>query len=183
MPLVALVLVLLIPLAVIALMPLVLIQRFRHGRARRLVRPWAATLNVVAMLFSVAFFLTVAAVTNLWADRAFASALIGLALGGALGVIGLRLSRWESGPRSLHYTPNQWLVLAITLTVATRVVYGMWRGWAWWAESGRTQSLTDALGVAGTLGAGAIVLGYYLAYSIGVRRRIRQWEARSLRVI
>jgi hypothetical protein len=59
----------------------------------------------------------------------------------------------------------------------------MWRGWMWWADSGSTQSFTDAFGVAGTLAAAAIVLGYYLAYGVGVRRRIRQWEARSLRVM
>jgi hypothetical protein len=106
-----------------------------------------------------------------------------VAIGAALGFIGVRLTRWESGLRSLHYTPNQWLVLAITLIVAARVVYGMWRGWTWWGTGGNAGSFADAFGIAGTLGAGAVVLGYYLAYSVGVRRRIRQWEARSLRVM
>lgn len=32
-------------------------------------------------------------------------------------------------PRTLHDTPTRWLVLAITLVVAARIVYGLWRGW------------------------------------------------------
>jgi hypothetical protein len=180
-PLVALALLLLIPLVVIALMPLILIQRFRMGRARRPARPWLATINVIAMVFSAMFFLAGVAVTTLWVPGAFEAALIGLAAGGVLGAIGIRLSRWESGPSSLYYTPNQWLVLAITVTVAARLLYGLWRSWAWWAAGGSATSLPAAFGVTGSLGAAAIVIGYYLAYSIGVRGRVRRWQLRSLR--
>ena len=42
-------LVLLLPLAVVALMPLILLQRYRAGSARRLARPWIASLNLVLM--------------------------------------------------------------------------------------------------------------------------------------
>ena len=178
MPIVALVFVLLLPVAVIALMPLILIQRFRLGRARRLARPWMATLNVVAMVVSAAFFLTAAAVTSYWAAGAFSSALAGLAVGAVLGLIGVRLSRWEAGPRSLHYTPNQWLVLLITLTVAAKVLYGFWRSWAWWEHRDNAESLVAAFGVPGSLAAAAIVIGYYLAYSVGVRRHLRRWQSR-----
>jgi hypothetical protein len=173
MPLLALVVVLLIPFAVIALMPLILIQRFRLGRARRLARPWIANVNVIAMSLSVAFFLVTAALTSVWAAGALTAALAGLSLGCVLGMIGLRLSRWEPGPRTLYYTPNQWLVLAMTLTVAARVLYGFWRSWMWWAGNSSAESLLAAFGIAGSLGAAAVVLGYYLVYSIGVRRRIR----------
>jgi hypothetical protein len=171
-PLVALALLLLLPLIVVALMPLILVGRYRAGRARRLARPWLSTLNVIVTVFSVAFFLAMTAVTNVWVPRALASALMGLAAGCALGLLGLRLSRWESAPGSLYYTPNRWLVLGITLVVAARVVYGLWRSWnAWTAVSGDA-SLVVAFGIPGSLAAAATVLGYYLAYSIGVRRRV-----------
>lgn len=38
-----------------------------------------------------------------------------------------------------------------------------------------------AAGVAGSMAAGAVVLGYYLVYWIGVRRRYRRHVARQLR--
>ena len=44
-----LLLVLLLPVVLIALMPLILIQRYRVGTARRMARPWTATFNVVLM--------------------------------------------------------------------------------------------------------------------------------------
>ena len=50
-------LLLLVPLIVIALMPVMLIQRYRAGKARRLARPWVATLNLAVMAFSAVFFL------------------------------------------------------------------------------------------------------------------------------
>ena len=39
-------LLLLVPIVVIALMPVILIQRYRAGKARRQARPWVATLNL-----------------------------------------------------------------------------------------------------------------------------------------
>ena len=164
-------------------MPLILAQRFRVGSARRLARPWFATLNVVLMLVSATFFLVTAAVTNVWVPTAFVSALAGMALGMVLGAVGLLLSRWEETPRALHYTPNRWLVLAITLIVAVRIVYGLWRGWMSLDAALGYSTFAAAFGVAGSLGAGATVIGYYLAYGMGVRRRIGRWQKRPLRVM
>jgi hypothetical protein len=182
-PLLALALLLLLPLAVIALMPLILVQRYRAGSARRVARPWFATLNVVLMTFSATFFLIAAAVTSVWVPTAFTSALAGIAIGGVLGAIGLKLSRWEETPRSLHYTPNRWLVFGITLVVTARVVYGFWRGWMSLGPTPDDRSFIAAFGVGGSLGSGATVLGYYLAYGIGLRRRISRWQKRPLRVM
>ena len=55
-------------------------------------------------------------------------------LGGCLlGLLGLALTRWEHTPRALHYTPNRWLILIITLVVSARLLYGIWRIWhGWW---------------------------------------------------
>ena len=132
MPLVALALVLLLPLALVALMPLSLVLRYRASTARRQARGWVAAINVVAIGVSAALFLTVAAATSFWVPRAFTSALLGLAGGSALGLLGLVLSRWEATPGTLHYTPSRWLVLAIMLVVAARIVYGLWRAWHAW---------------------------------------------------
>ncbi len=174
MPLVILLAIaLLVMLFAIALMPVVLVQRYRTGTARRLARGWVATVNVLTIAISAALFLVGAAVTSIWAPDAFMYVVIGLGGGCLLGVLGLALSRWEATPHALHYTPNRWLVLAITLVVAWRVVYSFWRGWQSWRLGLDEGTWLVASGVAGSLAAGAVVLGYYLTFWAGVRRRIK----------
>ena len=181
MPLVLLLL--LVPLAVIALMPLILIQRYRAGKARRLARPWAVTLNLAVMAFSAVFFLVSAAVTTIWIPRAFTGAAAGLLAGLLLGAVGLAMTRWEYGASAMHYTPNSWLVLFVTLIVSARVVYGLIRSFAV-AQAGMSgAALVTAFGVPESLAAGATVIGYYLAYNAGLRWRIRRWQRRALRAI
>ena len=182
MPLILLALLLLLPLALALMMPFILVQRYRVGTSRRLARPWMATLNAIAMAFSGVFFLFAAAVTSVWIANAFTSAVIGMAVGCVLGIIGLWTSRWEATPRTLYYTPNRWLVLIVTLAVTARVSYGLWRGWTT-LRAAPDESFVAAFGVAGSLGVAAIVIGYYLAYGIGLRRRISKWEKRTLRVM
>jgi hypothetical protein len=177
----ALLLVLVLPLVAMAAMPLILIQRYRAGSVRRIARPWLAKLNVVAMVVSAAFFLTAAAFTNIWVARTLEAAAAGMTIGLGLGVLGLWLSRWESTPRSLHYTPNRWLVFAITFVVAARVLYGLARSIA--ALASGQESLITAFGLAGSLAAGAIVVGYYLAYAVGLWYHVRRWEQRPVRVL
>jgi hypothetical protein len=174
MPLLMLALPFVLVLAVLLFMPVILLQRYRIGTARRQARAWVATANVVAMGLSATFFMAVAAVTTLFVANAFTYSLIGLLAGAVIGVLGVWSSRWESTSGSLHYTPNRWLVLAITLVVTARVMYGFWRAWHSWRVSPDDTSWLASAGLAGSLGAGAVVLGYYLAYWIGVRRRVKR---------
>ncbi|MEO7135543.1 MAG: hypothetical protein ABI024_15145 [Vicinamibacterales bacterium] len=177
------VLLLLVPIVVIALMPLLLIQRYRAGKARRQARPWVATVNLSVMAFSAMCFLISAAFTTIWIPRSLAGAALGMLTGLLLGVFGLLMTRWESDARVLHYTPNRWLVLLVTLIVSARVLYGLFRTLAA-AQAGLSGSaLATAFGVPESLAAGAIVIGYYLAYNAGLLLRIRRWQRRTLRVI
>ncbi len=173
MPLIALAIV--IVLALIAIIPISIVQRFRMGTARRQARRWVATLNLAALTISVALFLVGSLVTSQWVPDAFTYTLLGLSMGAVLGVAGTMLTRWEhtTGGR-VHYTPNRWLVLAITLLVTARVLYGFWRGWEAWRASVESMTWVAASGVAGSVSAGAVVLGYYLVFWMGVRRRITQ---------
>ena len=179
MPLVLLLL--LLPLVVIALMPLMLIQRYRAGTARRQARPWMATLVVVAMAVSTVFFVISTAVTSIWFPGALRGAAVGLAIGAALGVCGYVLTRWEATVRSLHYTPNRWLVLLVTLVVSGRILYGLFRSFEAAAAGLSGTATLDAFGVPQSLAAGGIVIGYHLAYSAAVRWRIARWNRRALR--
>jgi hypothetical protein len=171
-PLIALAI--LIVLAFIAVIPVSIIQRFRMGTARRTARRWVATLNLTAVVLSVVLFLAGTLITSRWIPEALPNTLYGLAAGCVLGLLGTALTRWEYVGEGLKYTPNRWLVLAITLLVTARVLYGFWRGWEAWRASLESAAWVTASGIAGSMAAGAVVLGYYLIFWTGVRRRIRR---------
>ncbi|MDP2320281.1 MAG: DUF1453 domain-containing protein [Acidobacteriota bacterium] len=172
-----------LPVVLLALTPFLLVLRYRAGTARRLARRWVATVSLAASAISVSLFLFGAAVTTIWVPQAFSAAAAGLLAGCALGLLGLALTRWELTARTLHYTPNRWLVVAITLMVSARVLYGLWRSWLVARSGADDTSLVMAFGVPESLAVGATVLGYYLAYSAGLGWQIRRWERRALRVL
>lgn len=165
-------------LAIIALIPISIIQRFRVGTARRQARGWVAALNMGAIGFSVTLFLISAYLASRWVPEALAYTLTGLGAGAVLGVAGLALTRWEHGSGRVYYTPNRWLVLAITVVVAARVGYGFWRTWEAWRASVESMAWVAASGAAASMSAGAVVLGYYLVYWAGVRARVKQLTRR-----
>jgi hypothetical protein len=161
----------LVVLGVIALIPFSMVQRFRAGTAQRTARAWVASLNIVAVAFSVMLFLGGAFITSQWVPEAMTYSLAGLALGLALGAIGVALTHWEYREGRWRYTPNRWLVTAITVVVAARVLYGFWRSWETWKTLG---SLTEATasGLSMSMSAGSVVLGYYLVFWAGIRWQI-----------
>src|SRR4029453_3697305 len=121
----ALLLFVLLALAGVVLLSLAL--RYRAGTARRQARSWVASLNVWATSFSTVFFLSFTLLLSIWVGSAFRFALIGICVGGILGLLGLMLTRWESRPEGLFYTPSRWLALIIVFAIAARVLYGWWR--------------------------------------------------------
>ena len=163
----------LIVLALIALIPIAIVQRYRMGTSRQRARSWLASINAVGLALSAIVFLISAAFSSIWVPYALTYSASGLGIGIVLGIVGLALTRWERSPGALFYTPNRWLVLALTLVVTGRLMYGFWRAWHTWRVGVVDgSSWFAAAGVAGSMAAGAVVLGYYLAYSIGVRRRV-----------
>jgi hypothetical protein len=86
--------------------------------------------------------------------------------------VGLALTRWEAEPRTLYFTPSRALLLVLTLVVVARMAYGFVRGWMAWRATPDDASWLVSAGAAGSLAAGAVVLGYYLAYWSGVRLRL-----------
>ncbi len=154
------------------LFPLLLVQRYRAGKARRKGRRWAAKLSVILLTFSCLLFFITAALTSLWAPRAFGFSVVGLSAGALLGFAGLRLTRWETSSRGLYYTPNRWLILFLTLAVTARLLYAIWKAWHTWGLHGANTSWLTAAGLPGSLAVGAMVLGYYLTYNAGLYRRL-----------
>jgi hypothetical protein len=120
---------------------------------------------------SVLMFIFSAWLAGYWVDAALVHAVAGLGVGVLLGFAGLALTRFEATPQGLYYTPNRWLVLALTLVVAGRIAYGLLRMQQAWAADAHAAWLSQqgtVLAVAGLL------LGHYLAYAWGLRRRIRR---------
>jgi len=174
MPLILLFVILALILASVLIVPISVVQRYRVGVARRPARGWLVTLNLAGFSLSTLLFVVGAAMSNLWIPNALVATLAGLFAGGVLGVAGLALTRWEPVRGQWYFTPNRWLVLTITLVVAARLGYGFWRSWHAWRAGFAGNSWFVAAGVDGSLAAGALVLGYYVVYWAGVRRRLRR---------
>ena len=113
-------------LAVAGVVLLSIALRYRAGTARRQGRRWVASLNVWMTSLSAVFFLSFTFLISFWLGTAFRFALIGMCFGAILGLLGLAMTRWESQPEALFYTPSRWLALLVTLAIAARLVYGWW---------------------------------------------------------
>src|SRR5690606_24685667 len=95
--------------------------------------------------------------------------------GGVLGVLGLRLARFEAGGGMLHYTGNAWLASALVLLVALRVALAAWQAWHRAVEGIPAPGPWPWLATPASLWAfGGVLLGYPLAFMLGVRRRLRK---------
>lgn len=150
-------------------LPLVMWQRYRRGRARRRLRPWAVRLNAWSMLVSTALFLVAAWIAGLWVERALAHAMAGVLGGIAIGVPGAWLARLEREAGGLFHTPNRWLVLGLTLVVAARIAYGLWHLPLWHGDATHAAWLARQ---GGLLAVGGLLLGHYLGHAWALRWRL-----------
>lgn len=173
-------LLLLVPLLVagvfalwVVLLPLAITQRYRHGRARQRVQPWAVGANAWLLALSALVFLAGAWALGHWMPGALRDAVAGLAAGALVGVAGLRLDAFEATPQGFFRTPNRWLVLGLSLLLAARIVMGAWLAWRDAAGSDTLQWLTRG----GLLGVAGVLLGYALATAWGLRARMRRHSA------
>jgi hypothetical protein len=67
--------------------------------------------------------------------------------------------------------------------VSARVLYGFWRSWKA-AEAGMYGTdIVLAFGIPESLAVGGAVIGHYVAYAWGVRRRFRVWQRRPVRAM
>ena len=177
MPIILFALVLFVLLAFTGVVLLSLALRYRAGTARRQGRRWAATMNLWATSFSAALFLCFSFLISFSLGPTLQFALTGMAVGAVLGLLGLMLTRWESQPDGLFYTPSRWLALLVMLAIAARLVY------SWWHTMHRGASdeqhwLLSASGTQLSVAVAAGLIGYYLVYAIGVRIRIARNEKR-----
>lgn len=175
MPLLLLLPVFLLLLALALLLwPIGLWQRYRHGRARRRAWPWMILLNIGLLAIALLLFVVGAWIGGRWIDDALPNALFGLLAGGAIGVLGLALTRFEQGVDAIHFTSPPWLVLALTLLVALRALLGAWQAWhRGWVGEAAAMPWPWLESYGSLLAMGGLLLGYHLAYATGLHLRVR----------
>jgi hypothetical protein len=180
-PIILFALLLFVLLALTGVVLLSLALRYRAGTARRQARRWVASLNVWMTSFSAVLFLSFTLLLSFWVGSAFRFALIGITSGAIVGLLGLAITRWESRPEGLFYTPSRWLALIVTLTIAARFIYGWWRAThSGNSAPGNQHWLITASGTQLSVAVAAGLIGYYLVYCIGVRLRLTRHEQRHL---
>lgn len=171
-------LLLLLPIVVLAfvalwllLLPISLWARYASGRARRRAQQWVVRGNAWWLAISVPVLLLSAWLASHWMHEALRDAAVGLLLGVLVGIASLWLTRFERDAKGLVYTPNRWLVLAMTTLVALRIAAGVWLAWRH-ATGGAVDAIGDWIEAGAWSGVAGVFLGYALAYTWGLRARL-----------
>jgi len=158
---------------VVTLVLLAFIAWRLQARIRRMIarqklstmRPWV---NVILFPLLIA----VLALGSHTQPLAQASLAGGAVLGAALGVIGLRLTRFEVSAEGLYYTPSAHIGVVLSVLLVCRIAWRFLRtGFpaSPVAPSGAVALTPLTLALFGTLA------GYYFAYAVGLLR----WAAKS----
>lgn len=148
-----------------------------YSRVRRVIgrqqfhknRPWI-TIVVFALVFGLLMLSSMVQPMN-------AVALVaGAACGAALGVFGLRLTKFEQTPEGLFYTPSAHLGIALSLLLFGRVAYRMYQTYAV-ADQASATGMNAVTNSPLTLVIFAMLAGYYVTYAVGLIR----WHRRVVR--
>ncbi|HEY4069183.1 MAG TPA: hypothetical protein VGM74_19910 [Burkholderiaceae bacterium] len=159
---------LLVSLGVAALVVWRLYSRVRRMVGRQTLsrrRPWF-TVVLFPVLLALLLLGSIAHPIN-------ASSLIGgVVLGVALGVYGLRLTKFEATPQGLFYTPSAHLGIALSLLFIARIVFRVAQ--FYFAEGSAPASPHDLVHSPLTLAIFGTLAGYYVTYAIGLLRWARR---------
>lgn len=149
-------------IAILVMSPLIgwrMYSRIRRmvGRQRSTsVRPW-----IPVIVFPIV--LSLIAIASIAHPVALGALFGGLAAGIALGIYGLKLTKFEKTDEGLFYTPNAHLGIALSLLLVGRLIYRIVQVSTTEVSSSANNfgSSPFTLAILGTLGA------YYLTYAIG----------------
>jgi hypothetical protein len=154
---------------ILLLLPLILWRLYRRiprmvGRQRlSTVRPWL-TLTVFPLLLLL---LALAAVAH--PERLLLLAG-GAGIGVALGVYGLKMTRFEASAEGLYYTPSAHIGIALSLLFVGRIVYRLFEIYTMQAAAPHTAD--DFARSPLTLAVFGVLAGYYSAYAA----RLLRWR-------
>jgi len=114
----------------------------------------------------------------------------GIVLGAALGLLGLRLTRFETDPvRGDCYVPNPWIGAVLVALLLGRLV---WRFLVLWPQAQQVTALAAAQTPGATMPMGyhsspltllifGLLVGYYIAYYAGLLVHHRRFQRASAR--
>lgn len=157
------------PILIAAVIGLRLYVRMRRSFGRQRVQPrrMTARITIFAVLGALLLLITRAAVP------AVAALLAGCACGAALGILGLRHTRFESTSEGRFYTPHTYIGLAVTVLFVARIAYDfllLYHGAP--PTTGGPMALPHESPL--TLAASGAFIAYYLTYYAGVLRKSAQ---------
>jgi uncharacterized membrane protein len=143
-------------------------RRIRNFGRQPMLRPRRMVVSIAAMVVvGTGVLLAVRHDPN-----ALASSAGGLAIGAGLAVVGLRLTRFESSPEGLFFTPNKYLGAVLIAAVISRLSYRF-------AVVGARQNSTALAAFQNnsiTLFLITVLIGYTAAYLIGLLRTVRKHD-------
>jgi hypothetical protein len=139
------------------------------------------------MIFRVVIFSIIGAALALsgFHQLALAEGLVGgMLIGGAIGLVGLRLTRFEVDPvKGDCYVPNVWIGALLTVLLLGRLA---WRLLVLWPEIQQGQAAANMAGGSGqSIGYGSspltmlvigLLVGYYIVYYSGVLIHHRRFQ-------
>lgn len=147
-----------------------LYSRFRRMVGRQKMNPGRAWTTVV-LFPTLIVLLSLPSIAH--PARALAL-LLGVAVGVALGLYGLRVTRFEVRPEGHFYTPSAHLGIALSLLLVGRLAYRFVQLGGFPAASGQAPP-ADLVGSPLTLVLIGMLAAYYVTYAIGLIR----WRRRS----
>ncbi|HET7593353.1 MAG TPA: DUF1453 domain-containing protein [Rhodanobacteraceae bacterium] len=154
-------------IAPIVIAPLVVWQmyyRMRRNFGRQPIRPGRMWTRV-GLLCGVSMLVALAGIRD---PRLAEGLALGLLGGAVLGIVALRLTRFEIDGVNDCYFPNVWIGLALTTLLVGRLLYRFmvaWPGMSNVAAGGAYASLQHS---PLTLGIVGLLFGYYIAYYAGL---------------
>lgn len=113
----------------------------------------------------------------------------GAAMGAALGLLGLRLTRFEADPlKGDCYVPNPWIGALLTALLLGRLA---WRLLVLWPQMQQAQALAASAPPGAGMQMGyqsspltmlviGLLVGYYIAYYVGLLVHHRRWQQSRL---
>ena len=153
---------------------LLLYRKFRRHFGRQPLSAPRLWLRVAGLGIATAALLLIGTTGMLVGAKTGIAAIAGLCAGGALSVLGLRMTRFEDSEGGRWYTPDPWIGMALTALMLGRLAYRFIK-----VRSLTDIALQDASAMSAlhrsplTLAIAALLVGYWLGYCIGLLRRAR----------
>lgn len=153
---------------------LLLYRKFRRHFGRQPLSAPRLWLRVAGLGIATAALLLIGLTGMAVGANTGIAAIAGLCAGGALSVLGLRMTRFEDAEGGRWYTPDPWVGMAITALMLGRLGYRFIKVRALTDIALQDGSAMSALHRSPlTLAIAALLVGYWLGYCIGLLRRAR----------